>query len=92
MDMSWETIDLQSPNRQLIPGEDFLLSSDLLVPADKLLVYTKAKESSMDGLIDYTISLNIDDPTWKEQSQNAALLVIHTILQPLQTLEPINWY
>ena len=66
MDMSWETIDLQSPNRQLIPGEDFLLSSDLLVPADKLLVYTKAKESSMDGLIEDINYLIIDDLTWAE--------------------------
>ena len=44
----------------------------------------------MDGFIDDIIMLTIDDPTWVEHAKKLAILVIHIILRPLQTSEPLN--
>ena len=82
-DISWETTDLKSTHRHLIPREDYLPPSDPPVQEYKLAVDVEARKKPMDGLINYITPLNIDDSTWVERSKTAALLVIHTIFRIL---------
>ena len=46
----------------------------------------------MDGLIDYIITITIDDPCWVERAKHSALLVIHTIFRLLHPYEPLKQY
>ena len=51
-DQSWDTNDLNLPNRSLIPTEEKQKSSSHLEKADPLAVDITATEASMDGFID----------------------------------------
>ena len=44
----------------------------------------------MDGFIDDTITITVDDEHWIDRAKSAALLVIHTLFRPLQPLEPLK--
>ena len=44
----------------------------------------------MDGFIDDIITITVDDDYWIDRAKFAALLVIHTLFQPLQPLEPLK--
>ena len=63
MDVSWYTTNLQSPHKHLLPREDYIYPSDPLVQAYQLSVNTESKEASMDGFIDYIITITIDNPS-----------------------------
>ena len=44
----------------------------------------------MDGFIDNIVIITVDNKYWIERVKSAALLVIHTLLQPLQASEPLK--
>ena len=46
----------------------------------------------MDGFINDIITIPVDDKQWIDRAKSAALLVIHTIFQPLQLSEPLKIY
>ena len=54
------------------------------------MVDIKSKKSSVGGLINDIITLTIDDPIWMDRAKNTILLVIHNILWPLQSYEPLK--
>ena len=87
---SWDTRNLQSPFRHLLPGEKYLPPSDLLVHADQLAVDIKSKVASMYGFINSIVAVTIDEPGWVECAKNSSLLVIHTIFRSLQPSEPLK--
>ena len=45
---------------------------------------------SMNGFIDNIITITVNDDHWIECAKSAALLVIHTLFQPLQPSEPLK--
>ena len=47
-------------------------------------------EASMDRLLNYIITITADEEHWIDRAKSAALLVIHTLFRPLQTLEPLK--
>ena len=49
-----------------------------------------ATEASMDGFIDDIIAITVDDDHWIDRAKSAALLVIHTLFQPLERSEPLK--
>ena len=49
-----------------------------------------ATEASIDGFINDTITITVDDKHWIDHAKIAALLVIHTLLRPLQPSEPLK--
>ena len=49
MDTPWEATYLQLPHLHLLPGDDYLPASKLIVTADTLAVDIKSKEFSIDG-------------------------------------------
>ena len=53
-----------------------------------LAVDIESKDFSMDGFIDYIITLTINVPNLADWAKNEALLVIYTILRPLQISDP----
>ena len=53
-----------------------------------LSVDIESKDFSMDGFIDYIITLTINVPNLADWAKNEALLVIYTILRPLQISDP----
>ena len=57
-----------------------------LEKADPLSVEIISTEASMDGFIDEIITIMVDDDHWIDRAKFAALLVIHTLFQPLQPL------
>ena len=61
-----------------------------MVKADPLAVEIIATEASMDGFIDYIITITFDDDHWIDRAKSAALLVIHTLSQPLHPSEPLK--
>ena len=79
-DKSWDTNDLNSPHRSLIPTEEKQQSESHLEKADPLAVDITATEASMDGFIDDIITLTFDDDHWIDRAKSAALLVIHKLL------------
>ena len=46
----------------------------------------------MNVLIDEIITIIVDDEHWIYREKSAALLVIHTLFQPLQLSEPLKRY
>ena len=58
--------------------------------ADPLAVDIIATKTSMDGFINYIITITVDDDRWIDRAKSAALLVIHTLLRPLQPTEPLK--
>ena len=44
METSWDAIDLQSTHRHLLPGEDYVPTSDSLVKVDTIAVDVESKE------------------------------------------------
>ena len=89
-DTSWDTTNLHSPHRHLLPRKDYLLTSDPLLKADFLTVNIEAKDSSIDGFIDDILTITIDDQWCVERAKNAALLIIHTIFRPRQSDETLK--
>ena len=49
-----------------------------------------ATEASMYGFIDDIITITVYDDHWIDRAKSAALLVIHTLFQPLQSSEPLK--
>ena len=47
-------------------------------------------EASTYGFIDNIITITVDEKHWIERAKSAALLVIHTLLKPLQPSEPLK--
>ena len=79
----WDTDDLNSPHRSLIPQEDKQYSTRNLETADPLPVDITSTESSIYGLTDDIIVRTVYDGHWIDRAKSAALLVIHTLFQPL---------
>ena len=77
-------------HRSLLPPEEKQQSASHMENADPLAVETIATEASMDGLIDDIITITVDDDHWIDHAKSAALLVIHTLFQPLQPSEPLK--
>ena len=84
-DESWDTDDLKLPNRSLLPQEEKQQSASHIVTAEPLAVDITAIEASMDGFINKIITITVDDEHLIDHSKSAALLVIRTLLRPLQT-------
>ena len=59
---------------------------------DPLSLDITATEASMDGFIDNIITITVDDKHCIYCAKIVALLVIHTLLQPLQPSEPLKRY
>ena len=59
-DQSWDTNDLNSPHRSLLPTEEKQQSERHLAKADPLAVDITATEASMDGFIDDIITITVD--------------------------------
>ena len=76
---SWDTNDLNSPHRSLLPPEEKQQSASHLTKADPLAVDITATEVSMNGFIDDIITITVDDDHWIDHAKSAALLVIHTL-------------
>ena len=76
---SWDTNDLNLPHISLIPSEEKQQSASHLAKADPLAVDITATEASMDGFIDYIITITVNDEHWIDSAKSAALLFIHTI-------------
>ena len=64
MDTSIEFLELQYPHGHLLPKEEYLPNSMLLVPADTLTVVIEAQGYSVEGFRNVIITPNIDDPNW----------------------------
>ena len=90
LDTLWEATNLYSPHWHLLPREYYLPASEPLVKSDQITVDIKAKEASMNGFIDDTITITIDNPHWVERAKNTALLIIHTIFRPWQSNETLK--
>ena len=60
-DQSWDTNDLISPHRSLIPTEEKQQSASHLAKPDPLAVNITATEASMDGFIDDIIAITVND-------------------------------
>ena len=86
-DQSWDTNDLNSPHRSLLPTEEKQQSASHLEKADPLAVDITATEASMDGFIDDIITITVDDNHFIDRAKRASLLVIHTLFRPLQPSE-----
>ena len=89
-DQSWDTNDLNSPHRSLLPTEEKQQSESHLAKAYPLTVDITATKESMDGFIDDIITITANDDHWIDHAKIAALLVIHTLFRPLQPSEPLN--
>ena len=89
-DESWDTDDLNSPHQSLLPQEEKQQSASHLATADPLAVDITATEASMDGFINYIITITVDDKHWIDRKKSAALLVIHALFQPLRPSEPLK--
>ena len=46
----------------------------------------------MDGFLNDTITITVDDEHWIDRAKSAALLVIHTLFWPQQPLQPLKRY
>ena len=44
----------------------------------------------MNGFIDNIITITVNDEHWIDHAKSAAILVIHTLFQPLQPSEPLK--
>ena len=88
---SWDTIDINSPHRNLLPEDDKQQSADHLAKADSLEVNIDAKEASMDGFINDIITITVDNNYGIECAKRTALFFIHTPLRPLQEYEPLEY-
>ena len=75
-DQSWDTNDLNSPQRSLLPPEEKQQSASHLAKADPLEVKIIATEAPMDGFIDDIITITVNDDHWIDRAKSAALLVI----------------
>ena len=89
-DQSWDTNDLNSPHRSLLPPEEKQQSASHLEKSDPLAVDIIATEASMDGFINDIITITVDDKHWIDHAKSAALLVIHTLFRPLQPSETLK--
>ena len=82
-------MDIQSPNIHLLHKEEYLLYLMPISRTEKMSVKIKDKEASMDIFVNYIVKMTIYDTQWMEQSKNISLMVIHTILHKIQTLDTI---
>ena len=60
-DESWDTDDLNSPHRSLLPQEEKQISASHLATAYPLAVDITSTEASMDVFIDDIITITVDD-------------------------------
>ena len=81
-DTSWDVTNLQLLHRHLLHKKDYLPASGPLVKSDQLAMNIESKEASMDRFTNDIITITIYDPLWVERTNNAALLIIHTIFRP----------
>ena len=58
--------------------------------ADPLEMDITATEASLDGSIDYIITIMVNEEHWIDRAKIAALLVIHTLFRPLKPSEPLK--
>ena len=89
-DRFWDTDDLNSPHRSLLPQEEKHQSESHLATAYPLAVDITATEASIDGFIDDIITITVNDEHWIYRAKSAALLVIHTLFRPLHPSEPLK--
>ena len=89
-DQSWDTDDLNSPHQALLQQNKKQQSASHLETAYPLEVEITATEASMDGFIDYIITIIVDDEHCIDRTTITALLVIYTLFQPLQPSEPLK--
>ena len=89
-DQYWDTNDLNSTHRSLLPLEEKQQSASHMAKSDPLSVDITATEASMDGFIDDIITITVDDDHWIDRAKSAALLVIHTLFRPLHPSEPLK--
>ena len=89
-DESWYTDDLNLPHQSLLPQEEKHQSTSNLATLYPLEVDITSIEASMDGFINDIITITDDDKHWIDRAKSAALLVIHTLFQPLQPSEPLK--
>ena len=89
-DKYWDTDELKSPHIYLLPQEDKQQPTSHFETADPLALEIKATEASMDGFIDDIITIAVDYKHWIDRTKSAALLVIHTLFQPLHPSESLN--
>ena len=74
-DQSWDTKDINLPQRSLLPPEEKQQSASHLAKAEPLAAEITATEASMDGFIDDIITITVDDNHWIDRAKSAALLV-----------------
>ena len=75
---SWDTDDLNSPHRSLLPLEEKQQPTGHLEKADPLAVEIIATEASMDGFINDIITITVDDKKWMKPSIDASVDMIST--------------
>ena len=89
-DESWNTTDINSPHRNLLPEDNKYHSVDHLTKSDPLAVDITSIEASMDGFIKDIVKIKANDKNWVERAKSAAQLVIYKILRPLQASKPLK--
>ena len=88
--MSWDATNLESPHRHLLPREDHGSASDHIVNSEQMAVNIEAKEASMDGFINYIVTITIYCPLWVYRANNIALFVIHIIIRQMHPYETLK--
>ena len=89
-DESRDTYDLNSPHIYLLTQEVKQHSTIHIATEDPLSVDITDTEASMHGFIDDIITIMVDDKNWIYCAKRLALLVIHTLFQPLHPSEPLK--
>ena len=89
-DESWDTDDLNSPHQSLLSKEEKQKPASHIATAYPLAVDITSTKASMDGLINDIITITVDDKHWTARANTAALLVIHTLFQPLHPSESLK--
>ena len=87
---SWDTDDINLPHQSLLPHEEKQNPAIHIAMTDPLAVDITATKASIDGLIYNIITIMVDDKHWIDCAKSAVLLVIHTLLLPLQPSEPLK--
>ena len=78
------------PHQFLPPQEEKQQSASHPTTADLLSVEITYTEASMYGFINDIINITVDVKYEIYRAKSAALLVIHTLFQPLQPSEPLE--
>ena len=78
-DQSWDTNDLNLPQRSLLLPEEKHQSASHLEKTDPLAMDIIATKASIDGFINDIITITVDDDHCIDRAKSAALLVVHTL-------------